>query len=210
MRVYVLLTGHLVAPRYSEHPTAEVVSRNATMGLFSSNRKKEAGELRSVEPQLPNSTKDARVSKDAPPIHTRQSSVQYVAPSRPTRGISTKEKKQPPRPEPLRRRTTAQTQYLDMLLQQDTIPRLHNLLATFFTWITLAGYIVFPATFTSLSDSQTINDIANKGKIEAQILSTVRNVPLLYIAAFCCGIGILGCIWLWWKHRGNYVSVLSI
>ena len=36
-----------------------------------------------------------------------------------------------------------------------------------------------------------------------------RNIPLLYIAAFACGIGVFGCLWLWWAHRRNYVWVIN-
>lgn len=93
-----------------------------------------------------------------------------------------------------------------MLLSLDRIPRLHNILASFFTWILLAGYIVFPATFTSLSDNTRLQDHSQDANaIEKKILEGVRNAPLLYVAAVCCGVGCLGCIWLWWKWRKNYV-----
>ena len=93
-----------------------------------------------------------------------------------------------------------------MLLELDEIPRLHNIYASFFTWILLAGYIVFPATFTSLNKNDKLAQAAKGNEIENEILNGVRNAPLIYIAAFCCGIGAVGMVWLWWKHRGNYMS----
>ncbi len=44
------------------------------------------------------------------------------------------------------------TQYVNMMLALDDIPALHNLAASFFAWILLAGFILFPGTFTSLQN----------------------------------------------------------
>jgi predicted histidine transporter YuiF (NhaC family) len=96
-----------------------------------------------------------------------------------------------------------------MLLSLDRIPRLHNIYAAFFTWVLLAGYIVFPATFTSIQQNQNLTDKAQDNAVESKILATVRNAPLLYIAAICCGVGVSGMIWLWWVHVGNYVWVIN-
>ena len=76
-----------------------------------------------------------------------------------------------------------------MLLSLDAIPRLHNLLASFFTWLLLAGYVVFPATFTSLNKKLT-PDQDSSNVVEQQVAHAVKNVPLLYIAAFSCGVGL--------------------
>lgn len=138
------------------------------------------------------------------PIRTK--SQMKRNPSAINRSKSTSSKK-PERPGLQQRRTTAQTRYIDMLLGLDNVPKLHNILASFFTWILLAGYIVFPATFNKLNDKDL--DEKAENRLEAQALATVRNVPLLYIAAFACGIGVLGCVWLWWKHKRNYVWVIN-
>lgn len=111
------------------------------------------------------------------------------------------------RPGLQRRRTTARTRYIDMLLGLDAVSPLHNILASLFVWILLAGYIVFPATFTSLQKS-SYDDKADT-TLKAHALATARNLPLLYVAAVACGIGILGCVWLWWVHRSNYVWVIN-
>ncbi|KAF3008404.1 hypothetical protein E8E13_001331 [Curvularia kusanoi] len=94
-----------------------------------------------------------------------------------------------------------------MLLGLDHVSPLHNILASAFVWILLAGYIVFPATFNSLQ-KESYDDKANT-RLKAEVLATARNVPLLYVAAVACGVGVLGCIWLWWKHRANYVWVIN-
>lgn len=94
-----------------------------------------------------------------------------------------------------------------MLLGLDAVSPFHNILASLFVWILLAGYIVFPATFNSLQES-SYDDKADT-KLKAQALVTARNLPLLYVAGVACGIGIVGCMWLWWKHRGNYVWVIN-
>lgn len=94
-----------------------------------------------------------------------------------------------------------------MLLGLDTVSPLHNILASLFVWILLAGYIVFPATFNSLQKS-SFDDKADT-KLKAEALKTARNLPLLYVAAVACGVGIVGCLWLWWMHRKNYVWVIN-
>ena len=69
---------------------------------------------------------------------------------------------------------------------------MHNIYAAFFTWILLAGFVIFPGTFTSLSKSlDTDNDTAK------EFLERVKHVPLLYVAAFCSGLGATGMLWLW-------------
>jgi hypothetical protein len=118
------------------------------------------------------------------------------------------DQERPERPGLQRRRTTAQTRYVEMLLELDTVPKLHNIGASFFTWILLAGYIVFPATFNNIQTDKDLDEAANS-KLKQHALDTVRNLPLLYIAAFACGIGVLGSMWLWWKHKKNYVWVIN-
>lgn len=160
------------------------------------------------------------VSKAAPvkkPPPARRPSTRIQAPIRAPshnghkppnvhRGASTRSEK-PQRPGLERRRTTARTRYIDMLLGLDDVSPFHNLLASLFVWILLAGYIVFPATFNKLQR----DDLDEKADtdLKQHALDTVRNVPLLYVAAFACGIGVAGCLWLWWKHRKNYIWVIN-
>lgn len=111
------------------------------------------------------------------------------------------------RPGLQRRRTTARTRYIDMLLGLDQVSPFHNILASLFVWVLLAGYIVFPVTFNSLQKS-SFDEKADTA-LKAEALARARNIPLLYVAAVSCGIGVIGCLWLWWKHRSNYVWVIN-
>ena len=82
-----------------------------------------------------------------------------------------------------------------------------NLLTSLFVWVLLAGYIVFPATFNNLHKSSLDEKVETT--LQAQALRTAHNVTLLYVAAIACAVGIVGCLWLWWKHHSNYVWVIS-
>lgn len=57
-----------------------------------------------------------------------------------------------------------------------------NIRAAFFSWLTLARYIVFPGTFTSLKTSQTLASNSSERVIE----EAVRNISLLPIAILYC------------------------
>ncbi|CAD6446245.1 57fae435-51e9-499a-a262-35fa7ac167fe-CDS [Sclerotinia trifoliorum] len=76
-----------------------------------------------------------------------------------------------------------------------------------FTWLLLAGYMVLPATFTSLQNSRTVaSEVSKAGKL---ILKTYQNLPLLWIAAIFCAIGASGMSWLWWMWKRNYIWILN-
>ena len=64
------------------------------------------------------------------------------------------------------------TQYVNMLLALDDIPKLHNILAKFFNWILLAGFVLFPGTFTSLKN------LGGSGQVEQQLVNAVTSIPL--------------------------------
>jgi len=123
-------------------------------------------------------------------------------PSRKTSGINTSDG----RPQPLQRIPSVQTRYMDMLLSQDTIPRLHNILASFF----LAGYLVLPATFNSISQSNEVQTSSKGGNFAAKAaLTVVKNVPLLYVGAFGAGVGLIGKACLFMVHRQNYIWLVN-
>lgn len=103
----------------------------------------------------------------------------------------------------------AQTRYTGMLLNLDTIPWSHNLLASFSTWILLAGFLIVPGTFTSIEKSQVIQEHAKENPIADEILVEVKHASLLYIALTCCLIGSSGLLWLWWRWRSNYVWLIN-
>lgn len=94
---------------------------------------------------------------------------------------------------------------MNMLLALDSIPRLHNMMASFFTWILLAGFVLFPGTFTSLRNAQA--DISSE--VGKEVLNAVAHVPLFVIAFICCGIGATGMCYLWWRWMYNYVWLVN-
>lgn len=64
-----------------------------------------------------------------------------------------------------------------MLLALDDVPMWHNILASFFTYILLAGYIVFPATFKKFQSDQDLDDEANS-ELKKHALNSARYVPV--------------------------------
>ncbi|RDB26836.1 hypothetical protein Hypma_005368 [Hypsizygus marmoreus] len=106
---------------------------------------------------------------------------------------------------PLSGPSQTDTKYVNMLLALDSIPRLHNMMASFFTWILLAGFVLFPGTFTSLQNAQA--DISSE--FGRHVLNAVTHVPLFVIAFICCGIGAVGMVYLWWRWMYNYVWLVN-
>lgn len=96
-----------------------------------------------------------------------------------------------------------------MLLSLDTIPRSHNLFASFSTWILLAGFLIVPGTFTSVEKSSTVQKDAKQNAAANEVLQKVKHASLLWIAFSCCMIGCGGLMWLWWRWRGNYVWLIN-
>ncbi|KAG8749927.1 hypothetical protein FRC12_013147 [Ceratobasidium sp. 428] len=107
----------------------------------------------------------------------------------------------------LKRKPSANTRYMNMLLELDAVPKVHNLLASFFTWVLLAGFIIFPGTFTSIQ-SLDVDDPSRSGA-EKWILGRVKNVPLLVIAGVCCVIGAAGMCWLWYRWHRNFIWLVN-
>ena len=69
--------------------------------------------------------------------------------------------------------------------------------------------MVFPATFTSLRHSKTVNDAADNGKAGQHVIDAVQNMPLLWLAAICYISGTFGMCWLYWKWQENYVWLIN-
>lgn len=95
------------------------------------------------------------------------------------------------------------TPYMSMLLAVDKIPQIHNFAASFFTWILLAGFVLFPGTFTSLKNSGGNNTIAKEA------LNVIDHVSLFVIAFLCSGIGAAGMGYLWWRWMKNYIWLVN-
>jgi hypothetical protein len=88
-----------------------------------------------------------------------------------------------------------------MLVKVDQAPFIRNFLAGLFTWLLLAGYVVFPGAFTSLRNAQAANEL---GKLGKTVLTEVQE-GTLWVAAVCCAFAVLGMCWLWRKCRANHI-----
>ncbi|KAG9078672.1 hypothetical protein FRC06_008246 [Ceratobasidium sp. 370] len=108
----------------------------------------------------------------------------------------------------LKRNPSANTRYMNMLLELDAVPKIHNMLASFFTLILLAGFIIFPGTFTSIQGLD-VDDPSRSGA-EKWILGRVKNVPLLVIAGTCCVIGAAGIPGALHGLAGEFSTIVNV
>lgn len=117
----------------------------------------------------------------------------------------------PQRPQYLARVPSVQTRYMEMLLHLDKIPRLHNIMASVFTWIMLAGFLVIPGTYTEIHTSQTFKnaDNPNNSGVAHDIVHSIANIGLLWVSGFLALVGTLGCFYLWFRWRQNYVWLIN-
>lgn len=94
-----------------------------------------------------------------------------------------------------------------MLLALDAVPKWHNILSAICAWILLAGFVIFPGTFTSIQDID--ENAEDWNDVERWILRRIKNIPLLVAAGICCGLGATGMIAFWFRWRNNYVWVCN-
>ena len=100
--------------------------------------------------------------------------------------------------------STTETPYMAKSTQANQAPTWDNIRAAFFSWLTLAGYVVFPGTFTSLKTSQTL-----AGSTGGRIIQYTLKKGLLAIAGACCLFGTVGTSWLWYKWRNNAIWLVG-
>ncbi|KAF8908163.1 hypothetical protein CPB84DRAFT_1767462, partial [Gymnopilus junonius] len=74
---------------------------------------------------------------------------------------------------------------------------LYNILAGFFTWILLAGFIL------------TRNATTLPTQVEQRLLNTVTRLPLFIVAWICTGVGVAGMVWLWPGFLNSLAGLLS-
>ncbi|KAI1439372.1 hypothetical protein F5Y02DRAFT_405892 [Annulohypoxylon stygium] len=92
-----------------------------------------------------------------------------------------------------------------MSVEVNQIEAGHNILAALFAWLTCAGFVTLPDIFTSFQNSTALG--TNPG---GQIVQeAVRNLRLLPLAGTFCLIGLTGTCFLWWRHRENYIWLIS-
>lgn len=97
------------------------------------------------------------------------------------------------------------TPYMAMSIQANQVPVIFDICAGFSSWLTLAGFIVLPATFTSLKESDKLSHIT-AGKV---IQHAVQNLELLPVAAILCSLGLASSCWLWRRWHKNYIWLIS-
>ncbi|KFY41821.1 hypothetical protein V494_02773 [Pseudogymnoascus sp. VKM F-4513 (FW-928)] len=92
------------------------------------------------------------------------------------------------------------------LIEIDKIPTRHNVLAIFFSWLLLGGYMVLPGTFASLHNLEVGKD--NTDRV-GKVLRAVNNRPLLIVGGASCFIGVIGISSLSWIQKKNSDWLLS-
>lgn len=92
------------------------------------------------------------------------------------------------------------------LIELDKIPTRHNVLAVFFSWLLLGGYMVLPGTFPSLHNLEVGKDNINR---VGKVLKAVNNRPLLIVGGISCFIGVIGIFSLSWIQKKNSDWLLS-
>ncbi|EXJ80742.1 hypothetical protein A1O3_07026 [Capronia epimyces CBS 606.96] len=112
---------------------------------------------------------------------------------------------------PLTRLPSVRTKYMEMLLHLDDISSTYNLLASLFTWVILAGFLVVPGTFTTFKRTQAFQDLNDddSNEVAHTIVHTVANIGLLWLSGAFCVLGGLGCLWLWFRWRQNYIWLIN-
>jgi hypothetical protein len=96
------------------------------------------------------------------------------------------------------------TPYMVKATEATQAPAWDNIRAAFFSWLTLAGYIVFPGTFTSLQTSQAL-----AGNSTGKFILEAVKTSLLPIAILCCFFGTIGTSWLWIIWRNNAIWLVT-
>jgi hypothetical protein len=91
--------------------------------------------------------------------------------------------------------------YSEMCTSTIEMHWLLNLGALVSSWLTLAGFLVFPNSFTSLGLGEEIINTAPG----ALLKSTTRSVPKPVAPIICCILGFGGTCVLWRSQRNNYV-----
>lgn len=98
-------------------------------------------------------------------------------------------------------KTMDSSKYNDLIVESYNTPDKFNILAAASLWTLLAGFVVFPATFTSLQNASSLSSSV-PGRV---VQRTIQNVPLLVMAVFFLVLGMVGVGWLWQQRRRQYL-----
>ncbi|KAI5455689.1 hypothetical protein BGZ63DRAFT_368429 [Mariannaea sp. PMI_226] len=91
-----------------------------------------------------------------------------------------------------------------MYLDMENIHWLYSTAAALCSWFLLAGYLISPSTFASISELDTLS---STGKVGKSLVKAVQNVPLVVIASVFCFFATLGLVFLWRHNKNNYFWV---
>lgn len=101
------------------------------------------------------------------------------------------------------------TLYTQMLKEEAQMDWKYNLCAGVANWVLLAGYLVVPGTFTSLKESNEVEQQLQKNNAGRALLKTIQNPPLLIIACVFLTAGGLTLGWLSSIFRDNYTWLIN-
>lgn len=104
---------------------------------------------------------------------------------------------------------TLDTRYVRMIVASDEVPWEVNVLASAANWILLAGYLVIPGTFTSMSNSSALQNTLQGSNAGEAVLKTVQNPPILVIGCLFFAIGSAISALLYWLHPTNYIWLIN-
>ncbi|KAK7594586.1 hypothetical protein V3481_005595 [Fusarium oxysporum f. sp. vasinfectum] len=97
--------------------------------------------------------------------------------------------------------STCLTPYNAMIVESHEELRLYSVLAAVFNWLFLAGFVVFPGTFTSLGKAAALSE----SKTGRAVQKVMHHTPLIVIGCLCCFLGSIGIGWIAWKRKRNHV-----
>jgi hypothetical protein len=93
------------------------------------------------------------------------------------------------------------TAYTAMIVQTHEELTCYKLAAAFLNWLSLAGFVVLPGTFTSLSQAELVNE----SRAGRDMQQAVENTPLVALSCLCCSISGAGIGYVIWKCKHNPV-----
>lgn len=97
------------------------------------------------------------------------------------------------------------TRYMIQLLESADVSLLESWGVAFASWLLLAGFVVFPGTFTNIKQIDLTNQAVTGA--ERWLFTRIQNLPLLGVAGACSALGALGMIIFWIRWRHNHVVV---
>lgn len=92
-----------------------------------------------------------------------------------------------------------------MIIEANETPIIFNLVAAGASWTVLAGFCIFPGTFTSIQQADWTQEALGGPRVQR----AVQNVPLIPLASCCYIAGISSLGYLWSRFRSNYIWLLA-